>query len=1210
MSVDNMITVEHLTQTISITKIGVFIWNLVTDHVIYSKEWAEIVGYDQHELKPHVCTWESMLFPDDLKIAENNINRYLAGEEPIYEAEFRMTRKDGSVIWGHDKGKVTKYTQDGKPLILCGVLQDITNIKLTEQMLRESTDILNLAIEVAEFGTWDWDLINDVISYNDEYLSMLGYTQNEINGSLAEWEDMNHPEDVIMVTKLLDDFVAGISDRYECETRMRHKDGHYIWTKDVGRIVTKDENGIATRVIGGHLNIDSLKNSQFKLQETLDELENYQSHLEYEIETRTKALIEQDKLLMAVNNVSQKLLAINETESFDNVLIECLKNLTKAFNTSEFTLWRFIKVGESEFFYLTHLYREIEDAKIIFDVSNIHDYIQKLLLEGNDFQIHTKEDGNVIINYSKTPMALREAFETEKSIRDLMSDLNEEWQDDVQNQIENSDTSIATAIYLYNDLFGIIATGSNSGSINYSEAHESMLNISGKLFANAQKKHEMDEQLRNAHEEALLSSQAKSNFLANMSHEIRTPLNAILGMSEIVLRESRGRASEEYAVEIKNASESLLIIINDILDISKIESGKLEIFNVEYNITSLLNDIISMSKMRLEDKPVILTAFIQSDIPCNLCGDEIRIKQILVNLISNAIKFTKKGSICFEVSGEMQDETANLVFKVKDTGMGIKQDDMNRLFMQFERVDTKKNRNIEGTGLGLAITKQLCEMMGGTISVESKVGEGSVFTVRIPQKFSDFTPVALKANNNKVLLYEAREVYANSIKHTISDLNASCTVCVNQSELTQYLTQQKFDYLLTPVLHVDKIKKLCMEMDINVNIVLMADPGDLTIYLEENVVNLPITCIQMAQIFNGINLNKTKKEKNISFVAPSANVLVVDDNTVNLKVAKGLMAPYKFNLETAINGMIAVEKVKNNRYDLVFMDHMMPEMDGIDATAAIRKMQGDYYRDLPIIALTANALVGAKELFVKEGMNDFLAKPIETKKLNDILKKWIPEQKQEVSTPKEEIENEFSLSIDGINTNYGINMMNGKLDDYYDVLNAFYHDGLKKIDTLKAANTQKKYDTFRIEIHALKSAAGSIGAFNVSQEAKMLEKAAIKQDYNYISAHTEDFLAGFSKVLCSISEHLKNREEENLKGKESGNIALLKENLNEIDLALTTFDIDVLDRAMQECLIFAWKGEINNLLLKLKQLIDAFEYYNARPIVQELKEEISAQYDV
>ncbi len=662
-------------------------------------------------------------------------------------------------------------------------------------------------------------------------------------------------------------------------------------------------------------------------------------------------------------------------------------------------------------------------------------------------------------------------------------------------------------------------------------------------------------------------------------------------------------------MEIKNASESLLIIINDILDISKIESGKLEIINVEYNITSLLNDIISMSKMRLEDRPVILTAFIQSDIPCNLYGDEIRIKQILLNLVSNAIKFTKKGSISFEVSCEMQDEKANLVFDVKDTGMGIKEDDMQRLFMQFERVDTKKNRNIEGTGLGLAITKQLCEMMGGTISVQSKIGEGSVFTVRIPQRYSEAMPVAAKANEKKVLLYEAREVYASSIKRTISDLNASCTVCVNQSELTQYLTQQQFDYLLTPVLHIDKIKNLCLKMDVKINIVLMTDPGDLTIYLDENVVNLPITCIQMAQIFGGINLNKNKKETSNSFVAPSANVLVVDDNTVNLKVAKGLMSPYKFNLETAINGALAVEKVINNKYDLVFMDHMMPEMDGIDATAAIRKMQGDYYRDLPIIALTANALVGAKELFVKEGMNDFLAKPIETKKLNEILQKWIPKQKQESADFTEEIKNEFNLSISGINTNYGINMMNGKLDDYYDVLNAFYHDGLKKVDTLKTAVSQRNFDTYRIEIHALKSAAGSIGAFNVSQEAKRLEQAAIKQDYRFILAHMDDFLATLQKLLSSIDEHLKNKDEESLKCKEFGNIALLKENLNEIEAALTTFDIDVLDKAMQECLTFVWKGEINNILLKLKQLIDAFEYYNARPIVQDLKEEIVLQYD-
>ncbi len=996
MSVDNnMITVEHLKETLSITKVGVFIWNLETNHVIYSKEWAEIVGYEQDELEPHVSTWERMVYPGDLALAEKKVNMYLEGEAPLYEAEFRIVKKDGSIIWAHDKGKVTKYTDDGKPLILCGVLQDITSIKLTEELLRESTNILNLAIEVAEFGTWDWDIENDIISYNDEYLKMLGYTQDEINGSLAEWESMNHPEDLVLVTEMLDEFVAGKIDKYECEIRMLHKDGHYIWTKDVGKIVTKDENGIATRVIGGHLNIDSLKNSQYQLEKTLSELENHQTHLENEIESRTKTLIEQDQLLVAVNTVSQKLLAVNETDNFDMVLVDCLKILTTAFNTSEFTLWRLLEFENREFFYITHLYRKDGDEKIIFNVKDIEKYIANLLSEDSAFLIHTRDDGNVIANYSNAPIELRIAFETKKSTSDFMQGMNELMKEDVMANLENSESSIGAPIFLYNNLYGIIATGCVEKDVVYTETQENMLDISGKLFANAQYKHEMDGQLRYAHEEALLSSKAKSNFLANMSHEIRTPLNAILGMSEIVLRESKGRTTEQYAIEIKKASESLLLIINDILDISKIESGKLEIINTEYSIASLINDIIEIAKMRLEEKSIILTTFVQSDIANTLYGDEIRIKQILINLISNAIKFTKAGNIDLSVTSEQREGTTELVFKVSDTGMGIKEADMNRLFLQFERMDTKKNRNIEGTGLGLAITKQLCEMMNGTISVESKEGVGSVFTVRIPQQHKEKKPIATKASNVKMLIYEAREVCANSFKQTLDDLHITSTICPNRTELSQHLTDEEYNYFVVPAACVDKANSFIENNNLDIELIIMTDPGDLTIYSDEKVINLPMNCIQVAQVLGNTDLDMKPEENIYNFVAPSAKILAVDDNRINLEVVKGLLKPFDIELEMAMNGAIAVDMVRDNVYDLVFMDHMMPEMDGIDATAAIRKMEGDYFAKLPIVALTANALVGAKELFVKEGMNDFLAKPIEVKKLKEILQNWLPKEKQQ-----------------------------------------------------------------------------------------------------------------------------------------------------------------------------------------------------------------------
>ncbi len=1201
----NKITNKHLIEIVSITNIGVWIWNLQTDHVSYSKEWARIVGYDPSELVSHVSTWESMLLPSDLAHAESRVALHLAGQAPIYEAEFRMVKKDGSIIWGHDKGRITQYTEDGKPLILCGVLQDITSIKLTEQKLRESTEILNLAIEVAEFGTWDWDLEANSISYNDEYLKMLGYTQDEITGTLEEWEDMNHPEDLPMVSQMLDDFTLGRILKYECETRMRHKNGHYIWTRDVGRIAAKDDNGKAKRVIGGHLNIDGLKQSKSQLEATLRALENHQTHLEQQIEERTKALLEQDHLLLTVNEISRKLLTLNDKLDFDHVLTDCLKSLALAYGAPEITLWRFIIVQGRKYIYISHAYKD--GHELIFNLADIPQFIESLPPKQNI--LYQKPDGNIIIHYGILKRDFRRRVETERATADFMTSIPDDFADYLKGSFSNNHSLLVSPIYIYNDLFGFIAVGSENDGHFHTEAQDNMLMVSGKLFANAQKKHETDEQLRQAHEEALLSSKAKSNFLANMSHEIRTPLNAILGMAEIVSRESAGRATESYSLEIKKASENLLAIINDILDISKIESGKLEIINSEYYISSLFNDVISLLRIRLEDKPILFTTFIDRNIPAKLKGDEVRLKQILLNLLGNAIKFTKSGNIHLSATCKCENNVAILRFEVSDTGSGIKEDDMDKLFLQFERVDTKKNRNIEGTGLGLAITKQLCEMMGGNISVHSIYGEGSTFTICLPQTYTEYLPLTGLPPVRNVLLYEARKYYANSILQTVENLGSQCTVCTNQSELFCCLNDNKYDYLLTSAVHLSKVKSVKQSLQQDFDIVLMTEQGDLTMYRDVLSVSLPLYCLPLSDIFGGSGVLEQNTTKANHFIAPDAKVLVVDDNQVNLMVAKGLMSLYKLNIETAANGALAVDMVKNKRYDLVFMDHMMPEMDGIDATAEIRKLPGDYFCNLPIVALTANALVGARELFEKEGMNDFLAKPIETQKLNDILLRWIPKEKQQSAAPMPwATGSEYEIYIEGINTQYGLQLVGGKVSDYMDVLATFYKDGLRKTSSLYTMYVQRDLVNFKIDIHALKSAMASIGAFHVSQQAKKLEEAAQKDDWDYIDAHFEDFLHSFENLLSTLEGHVQPLTVEDTQAKSQGDVAILETNLSALEEALNSFDIDLIEKTLHDCMAYEWAGSITKHLQMIQEFSEAFEYYNARPLLDSIKTEISQHY--
>lgn len=540
-------------------------------------------------------------------------------------------------------------------------------------------------------------------------------------------------------------------------------------------------------------------------------------------------------------------------------------------------------------------------------------------------------------------------------------------------------------------------------------------------------------------QEADYANKAKSQFLANMSHEIRTPINGILGMDSILIKECKDEHLLEYARDIQSASQTLLSIVNDILDISKIESGKMDILPVQYELFSVINDCYNMIFFKAQDKKLELELMIDPCIPSELFGDEVRIRQIINNLLSNAVKYTKEGTVTLVMDFQEQESARiDLIILVKDTGIGIKKEDFEKLFESFQRLEEKRNRTIEGTGLGLNLTKRLIEMMGGTLTVESVYGEGSTFTARIPQEVRSSEQMG-----DFMERYQRRMVPAGQRKDSLT--------------------------------------------------------------------------------------------------APKARILVVDDVEINLKVVKGLLREAKIQIDTAMSGKECLERIQKQSYDMIFLDHMMPEMDGIETLRQMRQTEGYTDRAVPVIALTANAISGSKEMYLNAGFHDYLSKPVREEALLGMLRKYLRkeliENGEAVQNPDRRVSDEFQPGAEKTAETEekaetaagtgGLLRYEGILDietgmtycmndeDFYMEMIADYKVG-DKTAKLQAYFEAEDWENYQIYVHALKSTSLTIGAIILSKEAKALESACKEGNAAYVKEHHNDMMERYQALLDSI----------------------------------------------------------------------------------------------
>ena len=742
----------------------------------------------------------------------------------------------------------------------------------------------------------------------------------------------------------------------------------------------------------------------------------------------------------------------------------------------------------------------------------------------------------------------------------------------------------------------------------------------------------LQEELKVALKKAQDASMAKSDFLARMSHEIRTPMNAIIGMSELAMREDMSNTAREHNFTIKQAAANLLSIINDILDFSKIEKGNLEIVPKEYLLSSLIYDVIAIIRMRSFDSRLRFLVNVDSNIPNALIGDEIRIRQIILNLLSNAFKYTEKGSVSFEISGEITGvDLITLTIDVVDSGKGIKKEDIESLFDDFVQLDAEKNRGIEGTGLGLAITHNLVNAMGGKITVSSEYGKGSQFSVTLPQKICNSGKLARieKPEEKRVLIYERREIYADSILRTMDNLGVQSTFVKTASDFYEEITGREYNFVFVAVNLYQNAKEIYPTLESNAKIVLIVEFGETVPAQKLTVLHTPLYSVPIANILNGIS-DKFSDSDNISevrFTAPAAKVLVVDDINTNLIVAKGLLAPYQMQVDLCNSGREAIKVIQSRNYDLVFMDHRMPDMDGIETTLRIRAFgdKDQYYKTVPIIALTANAISGAQEIFQRNGFNDLLLKPIDTVRLNAVLDKWIPlekrkgaaDEKNETALAKEPVHPSARSNVDessspkankrieikGIDVEEGISYTGGEIKYYIETLVEFYKDGLKKIQEIEMCLKNGDLHLYTIYVHALKGTAAIIGAKELSKTAKTLEMAGEKKDTEFIEAHNGEFLMSLESLLNDIKGEISSRSGIGNTGNVSFDMKQFESELVKLRTAIETLDVEVVNKTVNDLQKYAEMKDIGSVIESISEKILIAEYDDAVALIDTFREQ-------
>ena len=1193
------------------------------------------------------------VFTDDMNMAK----AFSASDEVV----FRENRVAKTEVWHEYSDGSRRLFEDiktplvnkGKTIGLLGFMRDITEHKeLLEKIKYQSQYELvkySLTSSVMNIVHYDMEITEGVpvgpesqVMWSDEFRRMFGFdSKDDFPDVLGSVSERLHPEDRDMVLGAFFGHLTDTTGKTACdfECRMRVSDGTYKFFR-VAIGTLRDETGAPIRIAGAVEDINEKK----RIQEELNEANRINSDSLHTLESILNGF---DGMFYVTVPDTGELLFINDRmKKHFNLEGDCVgRYCYKVFqldkdarcdfcpcyqldkephktivweeknamtnrsyqNSDQYILWPDGRTVHLQYSVdMTELIaaKEIAEEQRLFVIEE-HKRLQTIL-DMLPIGVRIMRTGDGVLLYANAATVTifnGESFEVQaagQSSERFMPEFQPDGRRsiDVFNEYIQQATSSVEIQCLKLDGEPFIARFTTC-RINY-QGELCSLGVVEDVTAERDYQQRLLDIAQKEHE----ANQAKSEFLAKMSHEIRTPMNAIIGMSELALREYMSDAAYEHIFTVKQAGAHLLAIINDVLDFSKIETGKMKIIPAEYSFSSLVNDVISIIRMRLFDTQIRFVVNIDSHIPNSLIGDVTRIRQVLINIMGNAVKYTEKGFVALTVHGDFSyDDTVILSLEIKDSGRGIKKEDLGSLFNEYTQMEIEKNKGIEGVGLGLAISASLVKAMDGHITVDSQYGEGSTFTITLPQKINKPDKFASVKNveNKRVIVYERRKTYMDSIVMTLGNLGVSYMPVTNESEFCEKMSADSYPFVIISYALFSKNRECILRVIGHSRIVLLSEFGEAIPEGNWSVLALPAHALSIANILNGIaddSVYSAGEESSTHyFSAFNAKILVVDDINTNLKVAEGLLKPYGMRIDLCRSGAQAIDAIRKNEYDLVFMDHRMPGMDGVEATKRIRALGAEdpRYTSLPIIALTANAVFGMREMFLESGFDDYLSKPIDTSKLNSILEKWIRGKHGKRKTELVQVNAEKpagNVHIEGIDIEKGLLQTGGKMELYLETLEVFCDDGHERTRMIRDCLGTGNQKTYTIHVHALKSAAANIGASQLSDTARDLEMAGIRGDMDYIAMHNDHFLNSLGKLLDAIQNALSSKKDSN-----QIDVDLFTEELAKLKVALENMDarsikvsMDYLRGTAPEKYAEAVKNIGRNILLsEYEEAVDCIE---------------------